>query len=224
MFFPVFLLAFLLTFLLSSVSEARPQLGTPQADQATCSLAQFDRCGPANQAPGTPNTCNATITNPGRDVVYGSRCFRDETLQSRLIKENCVNAAIPDICNKLTDPRVVRNQWIWTNPAVIGCALGFWLPAGNGTDATFAPEYNRCLVGIYRPLVESCTNPTWNNAGSVNIRIMPNSTQSGLAVDPFYPSYVIAPSQLTTSPGYTFQAGRPDSRIQLDPGKHRRGN
>ncbi|KAL8926670.1 MAG: hypothetical protein Q9208_002744 [Pyrenodesmia sp. 3 TL-2023] len=198
MFSPIYLLTFLLTFLFSSFSEARPQLEIRQAEPATCSLALFDRCGPANQAPGTPNTCNATITNPGRDVVYGSRCFRDESLRSGLVKENCLNAAIPDICNKLTNPHVLRNQWTWTSPAIIGCALGFWLPAGNGTDATFAPEYNRCLVGIYTPLVNFCTNPTWNNAGSVNIRLMPNSTQSGIPVDPFYPSYVIAPSQLTT--------------------------
>ncbi|KAL8900545.1 MAG: hypothetical protein Q9207_005650 [Kuettlingeria erythrocarpa] len=216
-----YLHTFLITIILSTLSEGRPQVATPQAGVATCSLALFDRCGPANQLPGTPNTCNATITNPGADVVYGSRCFRDESLQAGLVRENCMTAAVPDICNKLTDPHVVRDRWIWTSPAIIGCALGFWLPAGNGTDATFAPEYNRCLVGIYRPLVSSCTNPTWNNVGSVNIKRMPNATSSGAAVDPYYPSYVIAPSQLTTSSGFAFNVGGPTRGISLST-KHRR--
>lgn len=191
--FPFYLLALLFT----SASEA--QLNVPsQAAPAICSLATFDRCGPANQIPGTPSTCNATLTNSGLNVVYGAKCIQYPDARSGLVKDNCINSAAPDICNKLTDPHVLKDRWIWSNPAVIGCAYGFWLPSGNGTSAAFAPDYNRCMNGIFGPLANYCTNPSWNNAGSVNLKFLPNSTYTGQAVDPDYPSYVIAPSQLTT--------------------------
>ncbi|KAI4091165.1 MAG: hypothetical protein LQ344_004278 [Seirophora lacunosa] len=183
---------FLVTFLLALTAEA-------QGSQSgrTCSLSAFDRCGPANQAPGTPSTCNATITNLGVSGVYTSKCIQNPTSQSNLIRDACIFQAGPDICNRLTDRNVLRDQWVWSNAGVVGCALGFWLPSGNGTNAAFPPDYNRCMYGIFNPLVNYCTNPTWNNAGSVNLKILPNATQSGEAVDPFYPSYVVAPSQLT---------------------------
>lgn len=182
---------YLVTLFLSSASEA-------QGTASTCSLASFDRCGPATQVPGTPSTCNATLTNsPGAPAVYGVLCTQSSDLQASLVGGTCVNAAT-DICNKLTDPHVIRDRWIWSAPGFFGCALGFWLPSGNGTDAAFAPDWNRCMEGIFLTMAANCTNPSWNNIGSVNLRILPNSTTTGLPVDPLYPSYLIAPRQLTT--------------------------
>ncbi|KAL8815738.1 MAG: hypothetical protein Q9223_005151 [Gallowayella weberi] len=160
----------------------------------SCSLASFDRCGPANQKPGTKSTCNATITS-GPPSVYTVNCQQDRTIRSNLNKQNCLLAST-DICNKITDPFVQKNQWIWSNPAYLSCALGFWLPAGaNATDAAPPPDWNRCMYGIFQPMTNACTNPTWNNIGSVNIVHMPNSTTTGQAVDSLYPSYVVAPIQ-----------------------------
>lgn len=187
---------YLVNFLLSSTSVAQSVLGS-QVAPSTCSLASFDRCGPAIQQPGTPSTCNATITK-GLNLVYGANCIQYPEAQANLNFQNCVNAAAPEICNKLTDPHVLRDRWIWSNPAILDCSLGFWLPSGNGTDAAFAPDYNRCMTGIFIPLSNYCTNPSWNNAGSVNIKVLPNGTANGAAIDPYYPSYVIAPSPLTT--------------------------
>ena len=162
-----------------------------------CSLASFDRCGPANQVPGTPSTCNATVT-PGRPGVYNVNCFQEREFQSTLNGGNCILAST-DICNKLTSPHVQKDIWVWSNPSYLSCALGFWLPSGpNGTDAAFAPDYNRCMYGIFQQMAVACTNPSWNNAGSVNLRVLPNTTSNGAAIDPLYPSYVVAPRQLTT--------------------------
>ncbi len=164
----------------------------------SCSLASFDRCGPANQVPGTPSTCNATVT-PGLNGVYKVNCIRNQEIQASLNGNNCLLAAT-DICNKITASHVTRNQWIWSNPAFLSCALGFWLPSGNGTDAAFPPDFNRCMQGIYRPMISTCTNQfaSWQNAGSVNLKTMPGATSTGEAVDAMYPSYVIAPQALTT--------------------------
>ncbi|KAL9595303.1 MAG: hypothetical protein Q9219_006525 [cf. Caloplaca sp. 3 TL-2023] len=169
--------------------------GTQQAPE-TCSLASFDRCGPAKQLPGTPSTCNATVALTGTASVYGVRCFSTQAIESGIVADNCVQA-VGDICNKITDPHVLKNRWIWSNQAIIGCTMGFWLPSGNGTDAAFAPDYNRCMYGIFQPMSKICTNPSWNNLGGVNLKIFPNTTTTGEAVDSYYPSYVIAPSQLT---------------------------
>lgn len=187
----------LITFLLSSTSKAAVPISVSTRQQVdTCSLASFDRCGPANQIPGTKSTCNATITSAQTPQVYGYQCSQNFDIKSTLNYPNCVTA-ITDICNKLTDPHVLRDRWIWTNPAYINCALGFWLPSGNGSDAAFAPDYNRCVNGIYGPLATACTNPSWNNVGGVNLAEMPNTNGTGTAVDPYYPSYVIAAAQLT---------------------------
>ncbi|KAL8737189.1 MAG: hypothetical protein Q9181_001946 [Wetmoreana brouardii] len=192
-------LLYLLTFVFSSASA----IPSPQASQArddACSLASFDRCGPANQLPGTKSTCNATVTPAATAQAYGVTCGQNFNITSTLNYPNCV-AASTDICNKLTDPHVVKDRWTWTNPAYIGCAMGFWLPSGNGSNAAFAPDWNRCMVGIFGQMAKSCTNPSWNNVGSVNIKIMPDDKQTGFPVDPYYPSYVIAPVALT---GYDY--------------------
>ncbi|KAL8647153.1 MAG: hypothetical protein Q9210_005723, partial [Variospora velana] len=177
----MYLTYFLVTFLLSLTSEARE-----------CSLSSFDRCGPAQQAPGTQSTCNATITNKGINDVYTAKCIVGA--EERLNKLSCVNQ-LRDICNRLTDRDVISDQWVWSNAP--GCSLGFWLPSGNGSDAAFAPDFNRCKDGIFGQLINYCTEPSWNNVGSVNLNKLPDREQTGKPVNPYYPSYVIAPAQLT---------------------------
>ncbi|KAL9580999.1 MAG: hypothetical protein Q9212_004153 [Teloschistes hypoglaucus] len=182
---------YLLISLLSSTSSA-------QGAGGTCSLASFDRCGPAMQKPGTPSTCNRTVEVSPIPSVYGVQCGQDLDIQSTLNVPNCAWATT-DICNRLTDPHLKKDRWIWTNPAYIGCALGFWMPSGNGTDAAFPPDFDRCTTGIFGPLAKLCSNPAWKNVGSINIKRMPNATDTGEAVDKYYPSYVIAPAALTPS-------------------------
>ncbi|KAI4248348.1 MAG: hypothetical protein LQ352_005937, partial [Teloschistes flavicans] len=152
---------YLLSSLLSSISYAQ----AAQAAGSTCSLASFDRCGPAVQKPGTASTCNATVKASQVPSVYGVQCGQDLDIQSTLNVPNCAYASV-DICNRLTDPHVKKDRWIWTNPAYIGCALGFWLPSGNGSDAAFAPDYDRCMTGIFGPLANLCSNPAWKNVAS----------------------------------------------------------
>ncbi|KAL8669074.1 MAG: hypothetical protein Q9168_006324 [Polycauliona sp. 1 TL-2023] len=192
----LFFILYLFASLFTTPSDA--QLGQTTPD--SCSLASFDRCGPANQVPGTASTCNATVT-PGNPAKYNVDCIiSDAAQQQKLNPGNCM-LATTDICNKLTSPHVQKDTWVWSNPAYLGCALGFWLPSGpNGSDAAFAPDYNRCMVGIYTPMITECTKPfaSWINAGSVNLKTFPSQTTNGEAVDDGYPSYMIIPAQLTT--------------------------
>lgn len=177
--------------------------GSNAQSASRCSLASFDRCGPAEQEPGTESTCNATVT-PGQPGKYNVNCIRNEEAEGNLNGENCI-AASTDICNKLTSPHVQKNRWIWSNPSYISCSLGFWLPSGpNGSDAAFAPDWNRCMYGIFQPMARACTDrfASWQNTGSVNLRVLPNASQSGVAINALYPSYAIAPQQLTT---YAYQ-------------------
>ncbi|KAL8830278.1 MAG: hypothetical protein Q9170_005807 [Blastenia crenularia] len=185
---------FALSLIASFLTSTKAQIASIATQN--CSLALFDRCGPAYQVPGTQSTCNATIAVTPYPAVYGVQCFQKLDVKAGLVFSNCI-AAATDACNKLTDPHVKRDTWIWTNPAYIGCALGFWMPSGNGSDAAFAPDYNRCMDGIFTPMAKTCTNPSWNNVGIVNLQIVPNASTNGVAVDPYYPSYVISPSQLT---------------------------
>lgn len=170
---------------------------TANAQEPVCSLASFDRCGPAEQKPGTPSTCNATVQVANQPSIYSLQCRRNENLKATLNYAACLNVIV-DICNKLTFPHVETDRWIWTPPTNAGCALGFWLPSGNGSDAAFPPSYERCSAGIFEPMAKACTNPQWNNVGGVNLKTLPDATTSGMAVNPLYPSYVIAPMQLTT--------------------------
>lgn len=187
----------LLTFTLITFLSLTSVYAQQRQQQPVCSLATFDRCGPAEQEPGQPSTCNATIEVAPIPSRYSLQCRQDRSLQAGLNYATCLNAIV-DICNRLTDPHALKNQWVWTSPAYIGCAFGFWLPLGNGSDAAFAPSYDRCVVGIFQPMAQACTNPQWNNVGGVNLKTFPGRTTSGEAVDSLYPSYVIAPSQLTT--------------------------
>ena len=179
------------------ISNSAASVLQPRQQRSQCSLAQFDRCGPADQAYGTASTCNSTITRTTEPEFYGLQCSRNPALARSLDPQAC-QAAQEDICNRLTDAHVIKDRWIWTNPAFIGCSLGFWLPSGNGSDAAFAPNYDRCMEGIFGPMTTLCTKPSWNNIGAVNLAALPDSTSSGTPVNPYYPSYVIAPVQLTT--------------------------
>ncbi|KAL8985939.1 MAG: hypothetical protein Q9177_004298, partial [Variospora cf. flavescens] len=180
----MYLTYFLITFLLSLTSEAQE-----------CSPSSFDRCGPSQQLPGTQSTCNATISHLNNNGVYTANCFyaADESIN----KESCLREALRDICNRLTDPHVISDRWVWSDAS--GCALGFWLPSGdNVSEPAFVPDFNRCMNGIFGPLIDYCTDPPWITVGSVNLKVLPNTEKNGEAVNPYYPSYIIAPEPLTT--------------------------
>ncbi|KAL8966750.1 MAG: hypothetical protein Q9197_005809 [Variospora fuerteventurae] len=180
-----FLITFLFTFLLSLTSEAQE-----------CSPSPIDRCGPSRQSPGTQSTCNATITHSNEEGVYTANCGTD--LGQKIDIGNCLSSeALLEICNRLTDRHVITDRWVWSDAP--GCALGFWLPSGdNVSEPAFAPDFNRCMEGIFKPLIDYCRNPGWITVGSVNVKVLPNSEQNGEAVDPYYPSYIMAPVPLTT--------------------------
>ncbi|KAI4287438.1 MAG: hypothetical protein L6R35_003299 [Caloplaca aegaea] len=180
----MYLTYFLITFLLSLTSEAQE-----------CSPSPIDRCGPSRQSPGTQSTCNATITKLNINGVYTANCYNP--FEQSLSIGTCRSDALLDICNRLTDRHVISDRWVWSD--VSGCALGFWLPSGdNFSEPAFAPDFNRCMEGIFTPLMDYCSDPAWNTVGSVNVKVLPDSEQNGEAVDPYYPSYIMAPEPLTT--------------------------
>ena len=76
--------------------------------------------------------------------------------------------------------------------------MGVYLSPEPG--AAPLPNYRRCLNQIFQPMVVSCINNRFNVA-TVNIRALPNSTtmDSGQAVNPGYPSFIVSPMALYAS-------------------------
>lgn len=46
-------------------------------------------------------------------------------------------------------------------------------------------------------MIQGCGSSAGNNGGAVNVAKLPDTTQTGLAVDPGYPSYIMVPKPLT---------------------------
>ncbi|CAF9934148.1 MAG: hypothetical protein ALECFALPRED_005865 [Alectoria fallacina] len=177
-------------------------------DNATATAAVTDPCGPLNQPSPNPagNTCNVSIIGSKAPTPYGVQCLTDYT-DSHIDFGACSNETIPAICDKLADPAVQNETWIWASGATPNvCYLGFYLPPYDGSAQK--PDKEKCVSEIFRPMLGYCNPATGHevtegmyNLGMVNVKVKPDETQNGQAVDVGYPSYVMATTQLTAEAG-----------------------
>ncbi|MCJ1451169.1 hypothetical protein MMC28_001504 [Mycoblastus sanguinarius] len=159
-----------------------------------------DPCGPASQPTPNPigDTCNTSIALSNSPSPYGVQCLNNDP-NTNISWTACAIETIPAICDQLTDPAVQKGKWIWasaTPPDV--CWLGFYLPTYAGSAQV--PTLDRCVNEIFRPMVGFCNvwdNQGENNLGLVNVKSVPDGSQSGQAVDVGYPSFVLASRELT---------------------------
>ena len=174
-------------------------------DNATATAAVRDPCGPLTQPSPNPagNTCNVSIIDSSTPAPYGVQCLTDYT-NTHIDFDACSKQTIPAICDMLADPSVQNGTWIWAsaNPPNV-CYTGFYLPPYDGSAQK--PDKNKCVNEIFRPLAGYCNPATgyeetegMYNLGMVNVKIKPDETQNGQAVDVGYPSYIMATRQLTS--------------------------
>ena len=187
--------------------DADPSSGVYTAiDNATVSAAARDPCGPAIQPIPNPagNTCNVSIIESKTPAPYGVQCVNDYS-ETHLDFDACSRETIPAICDKLADPAAPNATWIWASASSASsssCYMGFYLPPFDGSAPK--PDRNKCVAEIFRPVVGFCNPATgyeetegMYNLGMVNVKVRPDGTQNGQAVDVGYPSYIMATRHLT---------------------------
>ena len=199
----VFTLFFLALFFRLIVGQS-----TLSATASTATAAVTDPCGPLTQLSPNPagNTCNVSIIESKAPTPYGVQCLTDYT-DSHIDFGACSNETIPAICDKLAHPAVENGTWIWASASTPNaCSLGFYLPPYDGSAQK--PDKEKCVGEIFRPMLGYCNPATGHevtegmyNLGMVNVKVKPDETQNGQAVDVGYPSYIMATTQLTAEAG-----------------------
>lgn len=77
--------------------------------------------------------------------------------------------------------------------------MGFWLPNYEGS-AKPTKDVDECAKNIFTPLMGFCNpvlTPGLYNWGLVNVKLVPDYTQTGIQVDAGYPSYIMATTRLS---------------------------
>ena len=65
-------------------------------------------------------------------------------------------------------------------------------------DAGTCPNGDHCTIDIFYHMIQAFTSAKCDkNGGAVNLKTLPDQTQTGEAVDAGYPSYVMVPQALT---------------------------
>ena len=179
-------------------------LAARQAPASTCGPARgcittpgiSDCCGPTGRPGILPDTCFTTVNVTSTPSTYNVNCFADGT-GSKLdtsAPNSYYTATV--ICDAVTSGRVPPNKWYWAMPQE-GFTLGVWLPGKQG-DAP-CPFWDQCVTSIYYHMIQGCGTSAGNNGGSVNLAKLPDVTQTGVAVDSGYPSYIMVPKPLTVA-------------------------
>ncbi|KAL8713805.1 MAG: hypothetical protein Q9225_006715, partial [Loekoesia sp. 1 TL-2023] len=98
-------------------------------------------------------------------------------------------------------PDWARNIWHWNTDGGEGCAVGIWLPGGEGVADT--PDRIRCRDAIYGTMALYCNEGGDGGDGgpqsqvaAVNLVKLPGNGTTGQQSNAGYPSYVIAPEVL----------------------------
>lgn len=154
-----------------------------------------DPCGPFDHTNDAGfSTCTASVI-PGGPSPYGIVCGKDSDITLAVKTGRCAISA-QGMCIALAKGELSAGEWHWTGDAsATPCRVGVFLAAGDSVAPL--PSYKRCLNQIFQPLVFSCLNSRYN-IGTVNLKQLPDYTKnfSGLAVNPGYHSYVMAPTAL----------------------------
>ncbi|KAI4177642.1 MAG: hypothetical protein LQ343_000105 [Gyalolechia ehrenbergii] len=178
-----------------------------------------DPCGPAVQTGEEWDTCtiheDGTLNVDGSPFVwysdepsyYGVQCLpkpnnTSDGVDNAVPNLNTEMCNFDELCNAIqTD--FATGLWHWNNNGGEGCALGIWLPDGDGVAQI--PDSVRCRDAIYGMAGLYCTagGPQGGDGladsqvASVNLKLLPGGGQNGAQVNAGYPSYIIAPEILT---------------------------
>ncbi|KAL6718636.1 hypothetical protein ACLMJK_002870 [Lecanora helva] len=172
----------------SPATSTKPTFPTPSVF-----VGPKDPCGPAVQDrldPTIPNdTCKSNITYSPSPATYGATLLNDGS-GHEINYDNCYPVVL-DVCAAIASIDTPLGVWNWTD---VGseCVMGFWLPDLPGA----APRMNvrRCENQVFRPMVdigEHRGGAAYNQV-VVNLRVLPDDSQTGVQVSAGYPSYTIS--------------------------------
>lgn len=191
----------------TAIAEDSPNLQTKplaarQAPASTCgprpgcitTTGISDCCGPTGRPGILPDTCFTTVNVTEAPARYNVNCFADGTLNKLDVSAPNSYYTATAICDAINSGKVRPNTWYWAMPQA-GFALGVWLPGKPG-DAP-CPYWDQCVISIYYHIIQGCGSSPRHKGGSVNIARLPDMSQTGVAVDSGYPSYIMATKPLT---------------------------
>lgn len=179
-------------------------LAARQAPASTCGPAKgcittsgtSDCCGPTGRPGVLSDTCFTTVNVTTTPASYNVNCFADGTGNTLDASASKSYYTATVICDAINSGKVPPNVWYWAMPQE-GFTLGVWLPGKPG-DAP-CPFWDQCVLSIYYHMIQGCGSSAGNNGGSVNVAKLPDTTQTGVAVDAGYPSYIMVPKPLTAA-------------------------
>ncbi|KAL8942971.1 MAG: hypothetical protein Q9211_001172 [Gyalolechia sp. 1 TL-2023] len=179
-----------------------------------------DPCGPAGQTGQEWDTCtiheDGTLNTDGSPFVwysdepsyYGVQCLpkpnnTSDGFDNEVPDLNVEKCNFEELCDAIQSD-YATGMWHWNTNGGEGCALGIWLPDGNGTAQI--PDPVRCrdaiygMAGLYCSLggPEGGDGSVNSQVAGINLLALPQGGANGLQVNPGYPSYIIAPEVLTT--------------------------
>ncbi|KAL8939746.1 MAG: hypothetical protein Q9216_003190 [Gyalolechia sp. 2 TL-2023] len=177
-----------------------------------------DPCGPAVQNGEQWDTCtiheDGTLNTDGSPFVwfadepsyYGVQCLpmpnnTSDGVDNAVPYLDVTKCNMDEMCNSIQE-NSIKGAWRWNTDGE-GCALGVWLPQGEGVAQI--PDTVRCRDAIYGMAGLYCTlgGPQGGDGGrqsqvaSINLKALPGGGGTGEQVDAGYPSYIIAPEVLT---------------------------
>ncbi|KAI4125963.1 MAG: hypothetical protein LQ338_003989 [Usnochroma carphineum] len=173
---------------------------------------QTDPCGPAVQDGTEFNTC--TVNPDGKNNTdgspfvywttdpsyYGVQCLplnsQTNASSTSVPQLNTKNCAYESLCTAMQSEDFARGMWHWDTSGGVGCAIGVWLPSGDGVAQT--PDKTRCRDGIYGMMDLYCADGgPQSQVAAVNLVKFPGGAAgTGQQANAGYPSYIIAPQVL----------------------------
>ncbi|KAL8713684.1 MAG: hypothetical protein Q9220_002210 [cf. Caloplaca sp. 1 TL-2023] len=178
---------------------------------------QTDPCGPVVQdgtefdtctvdPDGTPNTEGSPFVYFTEEPApYGVQCLPMPVQNHPSGFSNAPTGTVPELnikscnitglCEHIQTADLIKNTWSWKADGGPGCAVGIWVPAGNGVAQI--PDKTRCRAGIFGTMGLYCEGggPS-SQVAAVNVKTLPANGGSGEAVNAGYASYIIAPQIL----------------------------
>lgn len=158
---------------------------------------QTDPCGPAVQDGSNFDTCtihpDGTENTEGSPYVfystepsyYGVQCMPVPGTTNtsvgtaggpdgNLPSLNVDNCDFEGLCAQIQSPDYVRGIWHWNTDGGEGCAVGVWLPDGEGVART--PDKTRCRDAIYGTMGLYCSEGGFQSqVGAVNLVTLPGA-------------------------------------------------
>ena len=177
----------------ATTSEGSAASASAYASAAPSAGNLTDACGPKIPDPTVEDSCSTPVGQSDTPGAYSVQCLNDTQSSTQVNISSCAYL-IPQLCSEEWQ---TPGEWVWLTAN--GCSVGSYLPPTSYEGAAPWPNNTQCEQLIYAPMVDGCgfEGIPWNIA-AVNLKVLPDDTTKGQAVNGGYGSYVVAERQLRT--------------------------